>query len=294
MRQASFDRILASLHEATFDDSYWSATSLLIDEAFGIKGNALLVGQGSDDGIRVSSEGLYRRGERQEDIEREYLEKYHPFDERVARVRQLPDSRVVHVSELYSAAELKTSPTYNELLPRSTGQNSLHVRLVLSPESSRVRRWRAHPGAHVWECPVASGRAPVAPCAPVRTSASGAGWRAGSGHVADGPAGQHRGGCHPPGQGRQGRCGERLRARHSASGQWIAGPGRCAECLASWGTRPSSERLIARALPTWSGQVGWWFDVGASSGRPSLDGARQPHAGASNVPLAPQDVAPWC
>ena len=35
--------------------------------------------------------GLYYRGQRREDLERKYLEGYHPIDERVPRLRQLPD-----------------------------------------------------------------------------------------------------------------------------------------------------------------------------------------------------------
>ena len=134
-QQDAFDRILASLYEAALDDTRWPTASRLIDEACGTKGNTLIVGQGPDDDVRVSYVGLYWRGERHEEIEREYLTTYHPLDERIARLRQLPDSRVVPVSDLYSARELKTSPTYNEYLPRSRGQNGLNVRLVLSPDA---------------------------------------------------------------------------------------------------------------------------------------------------------------
>ena len=75
------------------------------------------------------------RGERREDLQREYLATYHPHDERVPRHRQLPDSRVVPARDLFSAEESKTSPTYNEFLPRVSGQNCLNVRLVLSSDS---------------------------------------------------------------------------------------------------------------------------------------------------------------
>jgi len=134
-QQEAFDQIVESLHEATFDKTCWPATSLLIDEGFGTRGNALLSGQRVDGEVRVRYEGLYWRGERQEHLEREYLETYHSVDERVARLRGLPDSHVVRVSELYSAAERKTSPAYNEMLPRSIGQNALNVRLDLTPDS---------------------------------------------------------------------------------------------------------------------------------------------------------------
>ena len=63
------------------------------------------------------------------DLEREYLEDYHPNDERVPRMRQLPDSRLVPVKDTYTAEELKTSPTFNEILFRNNHQNGLTVRL---------------------------------------------------------------------------------------------------------------------------------------------------------------------
>ena len=133
----AFERFLASLYDAMLDDSGWPATSALIDEACGITGNALLVGEGPQDDLRVLPVGLYYRGQRREDLEREYLEIYHPIDERVPRFRQLPDSRLVHVSDLYTAEELKTSPTYNEISLRSHYQDGLNVRLD-GPDASHI------------------------------------------------------------------------------------------------------------------------------------------------------------
>ena len=127
--QDAFERILASLHDATLDAVQWPTTSALIDEACGIQGNGLIVSEGPPDAIRVLFFGLYYRGQRREDWEREYIEVYHPIDERMPRAHQLPDSRVVHVTELYTEQELQTSPIYNEALPRANAQDSLNVRL---------------------------------------------------------------------------------------------------------------------------------------------------------------------
>ena len=89
----AFERILTSLHEAMLDDVHWPITTALIDEACGRTSNALLVCEGPKDDLRVLFVGLYYRGQRREDLEREYLEVYHPIDERVPRLRQLPDPR---------------------------------------------------------------------------------------------------------------------------------------------------------------------------------------------------------
>ena len=134
-RQDEYQRILSSLHAAMLNDTHWPATSALIDEACGIAGNAIMVGEGPKDDIRAGFVGLYYRGQHREDLEREYLEVYHPIDEHVPRVRQLPDSRLVHIHELYTAEELKTSLTYNEMCVRAHCQDSVNVRLDTSEGS---------------------------------------------------------------------------------------------------------------------------------------------------------------
>ena len=88
-----------------------------------------MVAEGPTNDVRALFVGLYARGQRREDLEREYLDTYHALDERVPRFRQLPARRLVHITALYTAEELKTSRTYNELLPRAGMQDSLNVRL---------------------------------------------------------------------------------------------------------------------------------------------------------------------
>ena len=127
--QDAFARILASLCDATLDDRHWPVTSALIDEACGITGNCLLIGEGPPDDIRAMFVGVYARGERQADLEREYLQVYHPIGEAVPRLRQLPDSQLVPVADLYTAEELKRSPSYNDILRRAHYQQGLNVRL---------------------------------------------------------------------------------------------------------------------------------------------------------------------
>ena len=123
-------RVVASLNDAALDDSRWPATSALIDDACGVKGNHFMCAQGHDhDDIQIMFSRLYYRGQRREELEREYFDVYYPLDERPPRIRRLPDSKVVHVRDLYMGQELKASPAYNEALPRGGFQNSLNVRL---------------------------------------------------------------------------------------------------------------------------------------------------------------------
>ena len=133
----TFNRILASLHQAMLDDAHWPATSALIDDACGMTGNDLAVGEGFGADVKVFYAGIYRRGERRQDLERLYFDVYHPWDERLPRLRKLPDGRLVHVTDLYTERELKTSRAYNEALRQGGAQNSLNVRLD-GPDGLRI------------------------------------------------------------------------------------------------------------------------------------------------------------
>ena len=135
--QGTYERTLALLYDAMLDDTHWPATSALIDEACGIAGNALLVGEGPPDDIRILFVGLYYRGQRRPDLEREYLEVYHPINECIPRLRQLPAGHLVHFKDLLTAEELKTSRTYNELFLRGKYQHGLNV-LLDGPGGSRM------------------------------------------------------------------------------------------------------------------------------------------------------------
>ena len=122
--QDAFERIVASVHDAMLDDARWPATAALIDEACGLTGNDLIIREGPLDDVRVLFVGAYCHGQRREDQERDYLENYYPTDERVPRFRLLPDSHLVHVRDLLTADELKTSPTYNDMLLRTAARTA--------------------------------------------------------------------------------------------------------------------------------------------------------------------------
>ena len=137
--------ILASLHDAVLDDARWPACSALIDEACRTEGNILSLASGqSQDETEIYLARLYFRGERHHALEREYFDVYYPRDERIPRLFRLPDSEVVHVASLYTEDELKTSATYNELLPINRLQNGVHVRMD-GPDGSRIAWSSADP-----------------------------------------------------------------------------------------------------------------------------------------------------
>ena len=135
-RRDAFDRALQSLHAAAFDDARWPTTSGLIDEAIGIHGSFLMYADGASQD-RIFFARLCARGERRRDLERRYYRTYYPIDERLPRIRNLPDGRLTPVPSLSTEAERKTSAVYNELLPRMRGQDGLLVRLD-GPDASTV------------------------------------------------------------------------------------------------------------------------------------------------------------
>ena len=101
-QQDAFDRIVAALHDAALDDAQWPAASALIDDACRMKGNMLVHGDGdSSQDIEIFFARLCYHGQRHDELERLYFTDYHPTDERVPRLRQLPDRRLVHVRSLY-------------------------------------------------------------------------------------------------------------------------------------------------------------------------------------------------
>ena len=135
-RRDAFDRILQSLHAAAFADARWTAASGLIDEAVGVHGSLLVYGDGATRND-IFFARICSRGERYRELERAYYGAYYPIDERLPRIRSLPDGQLTPARSLSTEAEKKTSPVYNELLPLARGQDGLVVRLD-GPDASRI------------------------------------------------------------------------------------------------------------------------------------------------------------
>ena len=150
-RQDDFHRLVLSLHEATFNDALWPEAAALIDETCGIVGHQLIVGEGFGEDVQIYMARFYNQGQRREDLERLYYAEYYDADERVPRARLLPNAKLVHVSELFTAEERKSSPAYNEALPLAVSQNSLNVRLD-GPDGCRIGMALGDPiGRSGWE-----------------------------------------------------------------------------------------------------------------------------------------------
>ena len=125
----AFGRILEALHAAALDDGLWPAASALIEEAVGTRGNVLTVGERSGDEVRVHFNRLLYRGEERHDLAREYFQVYQPIDEGPPRLWQRSVGELVHIPDLYTEGELRTSAAYNEGWTPRQGRHGLITRL---------------------------------------------------------------------------------------------------------------------------------------------------------------------
>ena len=147
----AFERILAALYRATLDDALWPETSALIDEACGIVGNGLVVGEKVGDEDRIFFVRNHYRGESRLDLAREYFGVWYPHDVGMRRLMGRPEGRLVHLPDLYCEDELKTSAVFNEGWRRLDSQNSLNVQFR-EPDGLRFVWTIADPvGGDGWE-----------------------------------------------------------------------------------------------------------------------------------------------
>ena len=258
--QDAFARTLGAMYDALLDDARWPAASALIDEACGISGNDLFVAEGPKDDVRGLFVGIFRRGQRREDLEREYLANYFAIDESVPRFQQLPDGGLVHQRDLYTAEELKSSPAYNEALPRGDCQDGLRVRLH-GPDSSRIAwnlgdpvdsvGWAASRIAMVTEL-----ARHVRQFVGIRQALVRAGART---RDRDRPARQFAGRRRSSGPARADPGGQRPRPRHPPERRRVVGPGRNA--------------ARSRAPPTRLVWSGWWAVPCRRPTRPPVSGS---------------------
>ena len=134
----SFEQILAALHDGALDPAGWTVAAGLLDDALGVHGSTLACGDGkSEEDFRLYFMWTCVHGERRLDLERLWLEAYLLADQSVTRNRNLPYNRATHITDLYTAEELKTSESYHVLRTLGHAGNAINVRLA-GPGGSRI------------------------------------------------------------------------------------------------------------------------------------------------------------
>ncbi len=125
-----FESVLASLHNAALDPDGWPDAAGLIDQVLGTYGSTLACGDGeSEDDYRLYFLWTCLHGERRRDRERLYLETYYPVDEAIPRLRRLPFDKLIHITDVYTEEELKSSEAYNALRSLAHAGHAINVRL---------------------------------------------------------------------------------------------------------------------------------------------------------------------
>ena len=196
-RQDSFDRIVQSLHAAAFGDARWPAASALIDESIGANGTFLVIADGATQNDVLFAQ-LCSRGERHRDLEREYYGVYYPIDERLPRIRTLPDGRLDAgplaldrrgEEDLGGLQRAVAAHAHSGRPRRVPGRTRRFAHRLVDRRSRRPRRLDVGAGR--------DDRAASAASAPVHAGAPGAGRRRGARRVAGRIARQRPGGRHP-------------------------------------------------------------------------------------------------
>lgn len=124
-----FERIVAALHEAALGQGRWPNALALIDDACEMLGSHLAIVGADGNALRYVGGWFCCHGRLLRQLERRYVAHYFQTDERVRRLLLLPLGCWLSSTDIYTARERETSPTYNEFLPRWAGVNQLHVRL---------------------------------------------------------------------------------------------------------------------------------------------------------------------
>ena len=120
-----FERCLEWLHGAALDGARWPAASARIEEACGTRGSSLVVAERSGGANRIHFAHLLYRGESREDLVREYFDVHYHRDTGMRRLMDCPEGRLVHLPDLWTEEERRTSPVYNDGYRRLRARNGL-------------------------------------------------------------------------------------------------------------------------------------------------------------------------
>lgn len=136
-QQDQYNRAVAALNAAALDDARWPEAAASMDEACGANANIVVIGdEGAAGGVDISLARFCFRGRYSDYWERRYFERLYHSDERIPRLRQLADGKLVHVPSLYTADERKRSEAYREQA-RAEVENGLNMRLTL-PDGGKI------------------------------------------------------------------------------------------------------------------------------------------------------------
>ena len=155
MSNGQFERTVAALLDATFDDARWGDAFRAMDLLCGLNGGqftALAANARGDPEATFAA--CYINGDPHQEIVADWAKNYSKFSENVPRIGRLPIWQLTHNEELFTAAEKRTSPMYNEFQPKYDCRDQVAV--VVDRRSDHRRgggflMWTMANGESEWE-----------------------------------------------------------------------------------------------------------------------------------------------
>ena len=128
-----FESTVEILLDAAFDDARWGDAFKAIDLLCGLNG-------GQFTALAADGEATFAAcwigGDPQQEIVADWAENYAAMSENVPRIGRLPEWRLTHNEELFTPAEKRRSPMYNEFQPKYDCRDQLAV-VVDRPSEER-------------------------------------------------------------------------------------------------------------------------------------------------------------
>ena len=123
-----FERTVATLLDAAFDDVRWGDAFRAIDRLCALNGGQFtaLAANGDGDPEAVFA-ACYIDGDPREEIVADWAANYMEFSENVPRIGRMPAWRLTHNEELFTSAEKRSSVMYNEFQPKYDCRDQMAV-----------------------------------------------------------------------------------------------------------------------------------------------------------------------
>ena len=123
-----FEHTVETLLDAAFDDARWGDVFRAIDRLCALNGGQLTaLARSSGESPEVTFAACWINGDPHQEIVADWAANYSTVSENVPRMGMLPAWRLTHNEELFTTAEKRTSPMYNEFQPKYDCRDQLAV-----------------------------------------------------------------------------------------------------------------------------------------------------------------------
>jgi len=149
-----FKRTVDTLLDAAFDDARWGDAFRAIDGLCGLNGGQFTaLTEHADGNVEATFAACWINGDPHQEVVADWARNYSGCSENVPRIGKLPVWRLTHNEELFTGAEKRSSPMYNEFQPKYDCRDQMAV--VVDRRSDRrlgnnVLMWTMANGESEW------------------------------------------------------------------------------------------------------------------------------------------------